>query len=414
MLNSFDYIYTIMLFLAIYVQVFFLLVFFENAGGLKKKKDDVVDEKSYLSISFLIPCWNESATVAHTIESVLKLDYPKHLFKVIAIDDGSTDTTWERLQAYKNHPQVIILQKPNGGKHDALNFGLKHVTTELVASFDADTEIARDALKKAVPHFMHDDTLMALGGTVLINNPKTFVQKAQEIEYQIFSFTKKMLGFAGGVLVVPGAFSVFRTKVFTIIGGYKNAYNLEDAELTMRMHKHGLKIDHCHDAIVKTKGPDTVRKLFTQRLRWSHGFIMNMRDYKKLFMNKEYKNFGMFTLPMSVFTYILLIFVFMYSVYKVALSLYEFIVRVSLVGWSNFKWPTFDLFFINTKVYALMGLCIYLFILTAYVMGRKISGIKKQNVWNVPYFIIIYGFVAPFWVLKSIYSWLFAKKVSWR
>ncbi len=403
-----------MLFIAIYIQVFFLLVFFENTGNLKAKKEDEVNEKDYLSISFLIPCWNEEATVVHTIESVLKLDYPKHLFKVFAIDDGSSDGTWQRLQQYKNHPQVTILTKPNGGKHDALNFALKQVTTDLIASFDADTEISRDALKKAVPHFMQDKTLMALGGTVLINSPRTFVQKAQEIEYQIFSFTKKMLGFAGGVLVVPGAFSVFRKEVFDIIGGYKNAYNLEDAELTMRMHKHGLKIDHCHDAIVKTKGPDTVKKLFTQRLRWSHGFIMNLRDYRKLFMNKAYKNFGMFTLPMSIFTYVLLIFVFMYSIYKVLLSIYELLIKISLVGLSNFKWPSFDLFFINTKVYALMGLSIYLFIIISYVMGRKISGVKKQNLWNIPYFIVIYGFIAPFWVLKSIYSWLFAKKVSWR
>lgn len=413
MFNLFDYIYTGMLFLAIYVQVFFLLLFFENSNVLKKKHDTIKDE-DYLSISFLIPCWNEQNTLGATIESVLSLDYPKDKFKVIAIDDGSTDATWEKLQEYKNHPQVVILTKKNGGKHDALNYGLTFVHTDLIASFDADTEIFPDALKKAVPHFMRDPELMALGGTVHINSPKTFVQKAQEIEYQIFSFTKKMLGFAGGVLVVPGAFSVFRREVFDSIGGYKNAYNLEDAELTMRMHSHGMKVDHCHDAIVMTKGPDTVKKLYTQRLRWSFGFISNLMDYKKLFLNKRYKNFGLFTLPMSVFTYFLLLFVFLYSMYKIGVSLYEFFLRLSLVGFSNFKWPTFDLFFINTKVYVLMGFCIYLFIIAAYVIGRNISGITKNNLWNLPFFVIIFSFVAPFWVLRSIYSWVFSKKVSWR
>ena len=413
MFNSFDYIYTTMLFLAIYVQVFFLLVFFENAGSLRKKKDEVPEEPT-LSISFLIPCWNEESTIIPTIKSILRLDYPKHLFNIIVIDDGSTDATIERLQAYRDNPQIKILTKKNGGKHTALNLGLEHATTDLVASFDADTEISQNALRKAIPNFTKDATLMALGGTVLINDPKTFVQKAQEIEYQVFSFTKKMLGFAGGVLVVPGAFSIFRREVFGIIGGYKNAYNLEDAELTMRMHQFGMKVDHCHDAIVRTKGPSTVKGLFKQRLRWSHGFILNLRDYRKLILNRSYRNFGMFTLPMSIFTYVLLIFVFMYSMYKVGLSVYEFFIKLSLVGFSDIKWPTFDLFFINTKVYALMGISIYLFIVSAYVIGRRISGVKKQNVWNVPYFIAIYGFVAPFWVLKSIYSWLFARKVSWR
>ena len=93
---------------------------------------------------------------------------------------------------------------------------------------------------------MKDEKLMALGGTVLISEPKTFVQKAQQIEYEIFSFTKKMLGLAQGVFVVPGAFSLFRKEVFDIVGGYRNAHNLEDIELTMRMHTHGLKLSLIH------------------------------------------------------------------------------------------------------------------------------------------------------------------------
>ncbi len=278
----------------------------------------------------------------------------------------------------------------------------------------SDTEIHEDALMKAIPEFMRDKELMALGGTVLIHNPKTFVQKAQEIEYQIFSFTKKMLGLAQGVFVVPGAFSIFRKEVFEIIGGYRRAYNLEDIELTMRMHTYGLKIDHSHDAIVKTKGPDTIKALYKQRLRWSHGFILNMIDYRKMFLNKNFKNLGLFTLPMSVFTYFLLLFVFGYSVYKVGLTVIDTLQKAYLVGFSNFEWPTIDLFFVNTKAYAIMAIFVYISIVASYVFGRHISGITKQNFWNIPYFIFIFSFIAPFWVIKSIYSWLTSKHVSWR
>lgn len=414
--NSFDYIYTAFLFIAIYIQVFFLILFFEHKGKLGNKQVpvDAFNLDDYLSVTFLIPCWNEQASVQKTIESVLALDYPKHKFHIIAIDDGSTDDTWNILQKHVDHPQVTILQKENGGKHSALNYGLTFVKTDLVASFDADTEIHEDALLKAIPSFMKDDKLMALGGTVLIHNPKTFIQKAQEIEYQIFSFTKKMLGLAQGVFVVPGAFSVFRKEVFDIIGGYRKAYNLEDIELTMRMHKFGLKVDHSHNAIVRTKGPDTIKALFKQRLRWSHGFILNMIDYRKMFFNKQFKNLGLFTLPMSVFTYFLLLFVFTYSVYKVFLAIYDTIHKATLVGFSNFEWPTIDFFFVNTKTYAVMAIFVYLSIVASYVIGRYISGIKKQNFWNIPYFIFVFSFIAPFWVLKSIYSWLTAKNVSWR
>ncbi len=416
MTNSFDIIYTTFLFLAIYIQVFFLILFFEHADVFVKtvEDDDVYNLEDYLSVTFLIPCWNEQETVKKTIESVLALNYPKHKFKIIAIDDGSKDNTWKILQEYKDHPQVQILTKENGGKHSALNYGLTFVTTDLVASFDADTEIATDALMKAVPLFMKDEKLMALGGTVLISEPKTFVQKAQQIEYEIFSFTKKMLGLAQGVFVVPGAFSLFRKEVFDIVGGYRNAHNLEDIELTMRMHTHGLKIDHAHNAIVKTKGPDTVKGLYKQRLRWSHGFIMNMIDYRRLLFNRTYKTLGMFTLPMTVFSYFILLFVFGYTVYKVGLGIYDALLKLYLVGFSNFELPTFDWFFLNTKIYAIMAIFIYITLIMSYVIGRRISNITKQNFWNIPYFILIYSFLAPFWVIKSIYSWLTAKRVTWR
>ncbi len=413
MLNSFDILYTSLLFIAIYIQVFFLLVFFENADEVKEEEKEIED-KDYPSVTFLIPCWNEQDSVINTVNSVLALDYPKDRFHIIAIDDGSTDKTLERLQCFVNNPQVQLLTKDNGGKHSALNHALTFLKTELVVSFDADTKINQDAMKKAAMYFMKDPNLMALGGTVLIDKPKTIAQKAQEIEYEVFSFTKKMLGKADAVFVVPGAFSVFRREVFDKVGGYNNAHNLEDIELTIRMQKAGLKVRHAHDAIVWTKGPDTIKKLYKQRLRWSYGFIMNMLDYKAMLFNRKYKNFGIFTLPMTIFTYVILLFVFSYSVYKVLLSIIETIYKIYLVGIGQLEWPTFDTFFINTKIYVIMAMFLYISFLLQYIFGRNISKISKKNFWNIPYFIIMFSVLAPLWVIKSIYNSVVRKKVLWR
>jgi cellulose synthase/poly-beta-1,6-N-acetylglucosamine synthase-like glycosyltransferase len=415
MLNSFDILYTSLLFIAIYIQVFFLLVFFENTGEVKEKEEEKeIEDKDYPSVTFLIPCWNEQDSVINTVNSVLALDYPKDKFHIIAIDDGSTDKTLERLQEFVDHNQVQILTKDNGGKHSALNHALTFLKTELVVSFDADTKINTDAMKKAANYFIKDTALMALGGTVLIDKPKTIAQKAQEIEYEIFSFTKKMLGKADAVFVVPGAFSVFRREVFDVVGGYNNAHNLEDIELTIRMQKAGLKVRHAHDAIVWTKGPDTIKKLYKQRLRWSYGFIMNMLDYKAMLFNRKYKNFGIFTLPMTIFTYVILLFVFTYSVYKVLLSLIETIYKIYLVGIGQLEWPTFDAFFINTKIYVIMAMFLYISFMVQYIFGRNISKITKKNFWNIPYFLIMFSFLAPVWVIKSIYNSVVKKKVLWR
>lgn len=414
MLNSFDIVYTSLLFIAIYIQVFFLLVFFESTMESREKEEIEISDEEYPSVTFLIPCWNEQDTVITTIESVLSLDYPKNKFHIIAIDDGSTDDTWKNLQAYVSHDQVQILTKENGGKHSALNHALNFLKTELVVSFDADTKINPDAMKKAAAYFLKDKNLMALGGTVLIDRPKTIAQKAQEIEYEIFSFTKKMLGLADAVFVVPGAFSIFRKEVFDIVGGYNNAHNLEDIELTIRMQKHGLKVSHAHDAIVWTKGPDTIKKLYKQRLRWSYGFIMNLLDYKAMMFNKKYKNFGVFTLPMTTFTYVILLFVFSYSVYKVMLSIIDTIYKIYLVGIGQLQWPTFDTFFINTKIYVIMAMFLYISVILQYFFGREISKVSKKNFWNIPYFLLMFSFLAPIWVLKSIYNSIVKKKVMWR
>ncbi len=415
MSTTFELVYAVILFLAIYIQVFFLLLFFEHKKKVSPKNiTPTLSESEKLSVTFLLPAWNESETVCGTITSVLSVDYPKDKLHIIVVDDGSKDNTWEILQQYKDHPQVTLIHKENGGKFTALNTALLHVKTDLVVSFDADTKIEPNALHKAVPHFVRNPELMALGGTVLIDHPKSFAQKAQEIEYQTFSFTKKMLGFAGAVLVVPGAFSMFRKEVFDKVGGYRHAYLLEDAELTMRLHAHGLKVDHCHDAIVWTKGPGTIKGLFKQRLRWSYGFIKNMVDYKYMFLNKKFGNFGMFTLPMSVAAYVLLVFIFSYSIYKVSISLVTVIQKIVLVGWSGFQFGTWDPFFFDTKATTIMSLFIYVAIITGFFLGRYISRIKKKNFHNIPYFIVVYGYIAPFWVMKSIYSWIFGRKVTWR
>ncbi len=116
MLNSFDIVYTSLLFIAIYIQVFFLLVFFESTIRSDENDEKEVSDESYPSVTFLIPCWNEQDSVAATINSVLDLDYPKNKFHIIAIDDGSTDDTWKNLQAYAGHDQVMLLTKENGGK----------------------------------------------------------------------------------------------------------------------------------------------------------------------------------------------------------------------------------------------------------------------------------------------------------
>lgn len=411
MMTTFDIVYYILLFFAIYFQVFFLVVFFEK----RKNIEESIPEKLayYPSVSFLVPCWNEESTILATIESLLFVDYPKDKLHIFIIDDGSTDNTWNKIQKLSNNKQVTLIKKENGGKHSALNNALKYVTSDLVVSFDADTKIKKDALLYAVQYFIKDKDLMALGGSVLIESPKTIAQMAQSVEYQMFSYTKRMLGFIGGVLVVPGAFSVFRREIFDKIGGYSKGHSLEDLELTFRIHDNGYKVDHCHTAIVTTKGPASIRALFKQRLRWGYGFLSNVRDYKNTILNKKFGNFGMFTVPMSVFSYVLIVFVFFLSIYRLSLFFIDKISQINLVGFSNFAFK-FDTFFISTKAINLIGLAMYLLIFISIFMGKRISKIERVSLKSLIAFFLLYSILAPLWILRTLYSWAFRRGVAWR
>jgi cellulose synthase/poly-beta-1,6-N-acetylglucosamine synthase-like glycosyltransferase len=411
MTTTFDIVYYILLFFAIYFQVFFLVLFFENRKELKETLPEKLDY--YPSVSFLVPCWNEESTVLSTIESLLCVNYPKDKLHIFIIDDGSTDKTWSKMQKFANHKQVTLLTKENGGKHAALNYALERVTSELVVSFDADTKIRKDSLLYAVQYFLKDKELMALGGAVLIENPQTIAQRAQSVEYQMFSYTKRMLGFLGGVLVVPGAFSVFRKEALDKVGGYTRGHNLEDLELTFRIHDHGYKVDHCHTAIVTTKGPASIRALFKQRLRWGYGFLSNVTDYKKTILNKKFGNFGFFTVPMSVFSYVIIVFVFFLSIYRISMFLADKIMQIRLVGWHHFNF-TLDTFFISTKAVNIIGLAMYLLIFISIFMGKRISKIERLSLRSLVAFFLLYSILAPLWILRTLYNWIFQRGVAWR
>ena len=403
----------VLIFIAIYVQVFFLFTFLKN-----KKHMSVVEKlpiKRYPSIGILVSCWNEEKSISKTILSLLDLDYPKDKLFIYVIDDGSTDDTFNIAKEFLKFSQVQVLKKENGGKHSALNFALERANTELVCSIDADTIIKKDALLEVVRFFEKKRDLSAVGCTVLIENPKTMVQKAQSIEYQMFSFSKKMLGIMDAILVAPGAFSVFKTDVLKKIGGWTQGHSLEDLELTFRLHRNGYKSNHCHTAIAYTKSPSTLKKLFRQRLRWGYGFLKNTHDYKEFVFDSKLGDFGLFTIPMSIFSYISLVFIFSYSWYRMGYFIYDKIVALNIIGWRHLFGGNISInwFYINTQTISVLSLLLVLSIIVTIFLGRNISGVKGK-LHHIGFYFLIYSFFQPLWVIRSIYNYLFVKAIAWR
>jgi cellulose synthase/poly-beta-1,6-N-acetylglucosamine synthase-like glycosyltransferase len=252
-----EYFLYIFLFMTLYFQIFLLISFFE-------KKDEVditkvsLNEDEYLSVTIIVPCFNEETTVQRTIYSLLNLKYPKDKLTIMIIDDGSTDTTWNVVQEFKDDSRITLKQKENeGSKFAALNYALGYIDTELVGVLDADSWVSPDALENYMYYF-RDPEVMATIPSMVIADPDSFLRKAQKAEYDIGLFARKAFDNINAIYITPGPFSVFRKYVFDTLGPYKEAHHTEDAEIALRMQKHHYKIAYSPESIVYTVGPKTL------------------------------------------------------------------------------------------------------------------------------------------------------------
>lgn len=406
-------IFDIFTFCAVYVQVFLLVVFIE------RRKDVVIQRKnveldSYPNIDIVMPCWNEEKTVEGTIKSLLALDYPADKLKFYLVDDGSTDNTWKVMQGYEGHPQIEIIQKENGGKHTAVNEGIKRSKGDFIACLDADSFVDAGALKRMLTYFA-DPKIMAVSPTVIVHNPKTVVQLAQRADYTMAAYIKKMFASVNGLHVASGSFTLFRREVFEKIGNYRKAHNTEDFEITLRMYANNMRIDQCNDAYVYTVAPSSLRKLFKQRLRWMFGFIQNLKEYRFMLFRKKYGPVALITLPAGVISMFGVIYIFAILAFKIGQKIVEMFAYYRDTGvFFHFSKIRFEWFFLNTGSSFFLLVMLYTLLVVSFLLGQKIYGRRARLSMDLLYFLTIYSVVAPLWLLKAMYNSVTRAKAVWR
>lgn len=412
--SAYTIIFYVFSFISVYVQIFFLMTFLEKRRHIVHNPENL-ELSSYPTVTIVVPCYNEEETIDKTVKSLLSLDYPKDKIKIFLVDDGSKDNTWSVIQEFKDNPSIVLLQKENGGKHTALNLALENTTSEFFGCLDSDSLVHPQALLRILKYFEMDEKTMAVAPSIIVYNPKNILQYAQNVEYDMSIYTKKMLGFMGGIHVTPGPFSIFRKKVFDNLGPYHKAHNTEDQEIALRMQEHGYKIDHCPDAYVYTSTPDSVIKLYRQRLRWIYGFIKNLIDYKRLLFKKEYGTIALFTLPSGLISIFGILFLFANILGNIFKFIYNKIVQIQTVGFNNifsFHYK-FDWFFVSTKSALLFSIILYILVIVSVMIGKKMVEGKYSFSLSIFYFVIIYSVIAPFWVLRAIYNAIISKESSW-
>jgi biofilm PGA synthesis N-glycosyltransferase PgaC len=400
------------LFMSMYFQIFLLTSFFENKKKIKREESQKVDV--YPSVSIAVPCWNEEKTLAATLDSLLALDYPKDKLKIYVVDNNSKDRTYAIGEIYAyNHPGIVeVYREEKQGKHNAVNLALRKSNSDLFGCLDADSFVNPQTLKIIVSYFAANSEVMAVTPCIHIRSPKTLVQRMQAIEYLMGVFLRKAFGQLDAIQVTPGPFSIFRREVFEKIGEYRKAYNTEDFEITLRMHKARLKIVNSHKALVYTVGPATPTGFFYQRLRWARGFLQNSLDYKELFFKKEYGHFGMFTLPVAFVFLFYGLYASLYAIYSIFSRVIDVLQRWITVG-IHPHIPSFDLFYFNTTVMSFIVMVLLTMFLLVLYIGNLLSDDKQEFYRNFPIFFFIYPFFIPFFLGRAIFDTALSRQNDW-
>jgi poly-beta-1,6-N-acetyl-D-glucosamine synthase len=297
------------------------------------------------SVSILAPAYNEGANIVENVRSLLSIHYNK--LELIVINDGSKDDSLPRLiehydlekveflfqshistkpvrGIYKSrnpvYNKLIVVDKENGGKADALNVGINISSNQYLVCIDVDCVLEQDALLKLIKPFMEhsNQRVIATGGVVRIANsceihngklvkvnlPEQFLPRVQTLEYiRAFLLGRMAWSRLNGLLLISGAFGAFDREIVIKAGGYNHKTVGEDMELVVRMRRYmeeqniPYKVAYIPDPLCWTEAPASFKILGRQRNRWTRGTIETLRMHKVMFLNPKYGILGMLSYP---------------------------------------------------------------------------------------------------------------------
>jgi cellulose synthase/poly-beta-1,6-N-acetylglucosamine synthase-like glycosyltransferase len=305
--------------------------------------DDIFANPLTPGVSVLVPAYNEELSIVASVDALLALKYPE--FEVVVVDDGSTDATFERLrQAFDLRPvervipaevptlgrilsthapasgaPLLVVRKENMGRRsDPINVAINAARQPLVCVVDADSLLEEESLLRVVKPFIDDPRVVATGGVIRAATgsrvergrvvdatmPRRWIERVQVLEY-LRSFLLGRTGWSrlGALLIISGAFGVFRREVVVEVGGLDLGTIGEDAELVARIHRHlrsqgrDYRVAFVAEPVCWTEVPHSRAVLARQRRRWSQGLGEVLWTHRRMMFNPRYGRIGLVTFP---------------------------------------------------------------------------------------------------------------------
>lgn len=345
----------------------------------------VMQSSATPAISIVAPAHNEETTLADSVRSLLLVNYPQ--FEVIVVSDGSTDETvaaavreFELVRApvshaqpirtqpvrgiYQSlaHPELVVIDKENGGKADAINAGVNAARYPLVCVIDADSLLEEHSLTRAVLPFIEDPDTIAAGGIVRIANgcrvergrvtevrlPRSRLAMFQTVEYlRAFLAGRVAQSAVNALLIISGAFGLFRRDTLVDAGGFRTDTIGEDMELVTRLHRlyrergQRYRIVFQPEPTCWTEVPESLRTLALQRNRWQRGTLQVLGYHRRMLFNPRYGVIGMLAMPFAV----------VFEAAGPIIELTGYVVTALALAFGVLDWQFAELFFLAAVVY---------------------------------------------------------------
>jgi cellulose synthase/poly-beta-1,6-N-acetylglucosamine synthase-like glycosyltransferase len=294
-------------------------------------------------ITIIVPAHNEEGSIRVAVRNLLQLDYPQ--LEVIVVNDGSNDRTLDEMREefclrlvravyvaeaksapvrglYRselNASLLVVDKEPGGSKADAINAGLNAATSPYVCVVDADSILERDALLRIMMPILEDPKhVVAVGGIIRVLNgseiaegqlrrarlPSKSIEVIQVVEYlRAFLIGREAWGQGNMLMIISGAFGVFRTDMVRAVGGYRASAIGEDFDLVARLHRHlrqhlaDYQIKFVPDPMCWTEAPSDLKSLGRQRARWQKGLLDVLWTNRDMLFAPRYGRIGFFALP---------------------------------------------------------------------------------------------------------------------
>ncbi|MCA6213936.1 MAG: poly-beta,6-N-acetyl-D-glucosamine synthase [Thermococcaceae archaeon] len=274
--------------------ILFYLAYFIFYLYIKENEGSKLIPRFFPKVSIVIPAHNEAINIGRLLESIQYQDYPFECYEIIVVDDGSVDGTGEIAMRYG---AKVIRHEKNVGKAKALEEGIKAAKGDVIITMDADSHFADGSSLRNIVEELFSRPFIGVSTGVLRIEKRTgkLIEKLQELEF-LYSFDvgRRVQSYLDWLLVVPGAFSAFKSYFIKSLPTIPKDTLGEDFDLGMIAYRAGLTSSFEPHARIYTEPMESWRGLYKQRVRWYYGGLQVLAKHRDMILNRKYGERGIF------------------------------------------------------------------------------------------------------------------------